>query len=376
MQKVIWHVGAWSNNVGDRVLQAANTDILRERYNGDLRFVYVNTQETYFSKQLIDKMNTEADLLLIGGGGLIFHRPMDHSHSGWQLNIDLKNIDMIKVPIAVHGIGYNKFPYDTHVFPQSMWNSIQAVADKSEAFSVRDLGTYNAMKKYVNMDKIMVVPDAGMFVKAEPFYHQCLQNDKMKIGLNWASDRQEQRFSSEKEAELAMRTLLESCKTIVGKYDAKIYLIEHLLRNDTNYKTKDKLHKMAKDILGEDVVILYDELNEELYPPFDYTAGFFANIYKQMHLVFGMRAHACLIPFSFGVPAIGIGEHNKVRWALQEMELERLLLKDISNGYKIKRIVDDVIDNNQKYKLLMHKRKIVLNGKKDEFLSNVCKLIK
>jgi hypothetical protein len=95
MSKVIWHVGAWANNVGDRVLQKSTEDMIRERCNEEVCFVHINCQQTYFFPDLIEKMNREADMLLIGGGGLIFHRPMDRSHSGWQFNIDKDNIKNI-----------------------------------------------------------------------------------------------------------------------------------------------------------------------------------------------------------------------------------------------------------------------------------------
>ncbi len=237
MAKVIWHVGAWANNYGDRILQVGNTNILREHCSREeLRFVYIDTQKTYFSDALIEKMNAEADLLYIGGGGLIFHRPMDCSHSGWQFNIDTNNISKIKIPIAVYGIGYNKFPYDEHVFPLSMWKNLGTMINRADFFSVRNEGTYNELMKHsvaVDMDKVCIVPDAGMFVKPDPFYHPCLDGDHIKIGINWATDRPEQRFSSYDESKKALSRMMSICEDVITDYggNVKMYIIEHLMPN-------------------------------------------------------------------------------------------------------------------------------------------------
>lgn len=379
MSKVVWHVGAWANNYGDRVLQAANTNILKDRCKEDLQFVYIDTQKTYFSEALIEKMNAEADLMLIGGGGLIFHRPIDKSHSGWQVNIDTKSIDKIKVPIAVYGIGYNKFAYDRHVFPQLMWDNIQVMVDKSEVFSVRNWGTYRAMEEHgIKMDKIEVVPDAGMFIKAEPFNHRVFQNDKIKIGLNWAADRPEQRFISDQRLNQSMRATLELCRDVVEKYDAKVYLIEHLLRNDMNAEIKDQLHDMVADILGFDAVVLYEELYEELYPPFDYTAGFFADIYRQMDLVYGMRGHACIVPFGQNTPVIGIGQHKKVKWFLDEVGLAEFCVPEIakqSHRDKFMSLTDKVLSDPLKHRELTAATFQSEERTKDNFIDKIAMIL-
>lgn len=377
MNRIVYHLGGWyGNNYGDRILQVATQDILREHYDGNITFVAVDNQKTYWSPQLIYKMNKEADMLLIGGGGFIMHRPEDSSHSGWQFNIKQEDVKRIQVPMVAYGLGYNRFPHDQHVFPQSMWDNVQEVINHSQMFSVRNHGTLQSIKNAgVDCSKVKVVPDPGMFIKPTPYKHRCLDKPGLKIGVNWATDRADQRFGSGALASKAMYNFFYALSDVATKHNAHIYLIDHLLREDRNREWKDLLHIAARSALSDKVSIMYDETYEELFPPFDYTAGFFADIYRQMDFVIGMRGHACLVPFSSGVPTIGLGSHNKVKWALEEMGMEKFLLDDPNDSAKVHLFVDDMINNTHEYKSRLYDRKMELGAVKNDFMSNAIKLI-
>lgn len=378
MLPVIWHLGAWGDNFGDRVLQMANTNILREKCKKDLQFVYVNCQKTYFNEALINKMNKESAMLYIGGGGLIFHRPMDKSASGWQFNIRTEDIDKIKIPIVVYGIGYNSFPYDRFSFSDDMWKNIQKLIDKSALFSVRNNGTLEKIKQHCpNTQKVTVVPDAGMFAKPDPFPHKIFDTKKLKIGVNFATDRPDQRF--ENSSDMSIRIVMEGCKRLASEFGAQIYLIEHLIENDLTREMKRKLHDIAKRELGSNVCILYDELQQELYPPFEYKAGFFVYIYRQMDVVFGMRGHANIIPFGQNTPFIGIGEHNKVKWFLDDVMRSRFYVS-LANGEnseeKMVELVREIMKDKEQHKAQMAMTLATFSYIKDAFMERVAKIIK
>lgn len=378
MKKVIWHVGAWAGNYGDRVLQAANTQILKEHCSYDTEFVYINAQQTYFSDYLIDKMNKEADLLLIGGGGLLFHRPMDNSHSGWQFNIDSYNLERINIPIAVYGIGYNKFPYDGHKFAPEMWDNVLSLIEKSSIFSVRNKGTRDiVVDNGAPSEKINIVPDAGMFINADKFAHQGLDHSNLKIGFNWATDRPEQRFGSEKRALKAMKRTLKACSEIAQENHAIVYVIEHLMPNDLCSDSKKTLRKMAYDILEDRVVFTRDGLFDGLYPPFEYTAGFFAHIYKTMDLVIGMRGHAGIIPFGQNTPVIGIGAHNKVKWFFEDIGIPEcfISLEGDNDFDRLIELSNNMLQNPGPHKARMLTSHRLLNNTKDIFMRSIVSLL-
>jgi len=76
-KKVIYHVGAWAGNFGDSIIQQSMKTNLSEISENKLEFRYKNCQQTEFTEELINEINDKGDLLLVGGGGLVFYRPQD-----------------------------------------------------------------------------------------------------------------------------------------------------------------------------------------------------------------------------------------------------------------------------------------------------------
>ena len=77
------------------------------------------------------------------------------------------------------------------------------------------------------MTGITVVPDSTMFADAYGFNPSCLDNSKLKIGLNFASDRWLQRFD-DKAAEM-LNTVLNVCSEKAIEHNAYVYIFEHLI---------------------------------------------------------------------------------------------------------------------------------------------------
>ena len=343
--KNVWHIGGWGPNFGDRVLQIATTDIIRQKSKDDLSFTYIDTQKTIWDHNLINKMNNEADLIVVGGGGFLFKRSIEDklSTSGWQLNMTAEQIRGIKKPIIAYGLGYNKFPSDPNNFSNYTIDNIQTFINKCDFFSFRNYGSYFAIKDMgIDVSKASIVPDAAVFAKPDLFEHECFDNKKIKIGINWATDRPDQRFGSAEESDRKMKIFFNAIREIVHELGAHVYLIDHLLKEDRNVVEKEKLHYVVKDILGDNVTILYNELNKELFPPFDYRAGFFTDIYRKMDLTIGMRGHANIIPFGQCVPNIGIGLHNKVKWFMEQVGRKEYLI-DLKDDNSIIRNTRSII---------------------------------
>lgn len=330
--KTIWVFGGYSNmNVGDSALQSAITHIVKERSKHDIQFRYFDTQNTLVTPDLISIMNREADLLLLGGGGFVFRSINPNNVSGWQFNIKTEDIKKINVPIALYGIGYNRFPYDTEPLNLSVWNNIEEFFKKSSVVSVRNRGTLRDLKEHgLTVDKISVAPDAGMFVKAQEFNHSIFDNQNIKIGLNWATDRMLERFKSFDDYDASLNLVFSVCDKIIRQYNAKVYLIEHLMiKNQTHKNVKDNLKNRIRGKAGFHIV---SEEIPYLYPPFEYYAGFFANIYKKMDMVMGMRGHSLIIPFGQNVPVVGLGQHNKVKYFLEDCDMSSMHVK-LNEGY-------------------------------------------
>jgi hypothetical protein len=135
--------------------------------------------------------------------------------------------------------------------------------------------------------------------------------DKPVLGINWAGDVPEKRFSSNEEHDLFM-DLLNFCKRWVADTGGKILYIPHLMIYDF-----DKFESF-KDHLGDSVVGLHKEC-PWLYPEQLATVPLFVGAYKACTAVLGMRGHANILPFGQGVPAFGYGSQEKVKFFQEEV---------------------------------------------------------
>lgn len=269
---------------------------------------------------MIDKLNAEADLLVIGGGGLIFNRPEDHSVSGWQFNILLEDIDKIEVPIVVYGIGYNRFPYDANDFPPVLNAHLKKVQNRSALFSVRNHGTRREVERRgLDPQKLRVIPDAGVFSPNTPLTIPGLDPSRPVIGVNVAGDRPHHRFPGRtaapaEEERRYYELLADALANIVKNENAQVLFLPHILEID------EEARPIFRSRLGDDLICLKEAL-PQLYPPSAITASFLVGAYDQCNLVLGMRGHACLLAYGRGVPFLALGGHAKTSFLLEDIGL-------------------------------------------------------
>ena len=339
--KTIWHVGGYNRNYGDFVLLESIRENLEKQSDIPLNFVNIDCQSTRFFSELIDELNEKADMLLIGGGGFIMNRHEDNSLSGWQWSIKNEDINRIKVPIVVYGIGYNKFYYDNRGFKEQMNESLLLTQNKAKLFSVRNNGTKEELiNRGLNKDKIEVIPDSGMFITPLKINASFLKQNRMLIGLNFVSDRPQFTFPddyNQSKSEI-MNELLKTCKYFIKKYNALILNIDHILGLD------DEINDLFKRELGKDYLVLSEEL-PQIYLPSLVNAHFLAYIYQQMSFVIGMRGHSNIISFGMGTPFIAMGTHNKNRFFTKDIGEEKYLI-DLRD-YKITAKCDIIIKKSE-----------------------------
>lgn len=368
LEKNICHVGAWGGNYGDSVIQASIKENLSKISPFKLNFDYLNCQRTEFNLDLIERINKSADILIIGGGGLIFHRPQDNSKSGWQWNIEKELIEKIKIPFVIYGIGYNKFEYDDADFLSVTNSHLAKTVELASLFSVRNNGTKRELvKRGCNPNKIEVVPDSGMFLSSTPVNIPGLDVDRLKIGFNWTTDRQNQTFPEpwKENRDKFVKLCLESLNYAIDKYRAQVVYIGHM-GGTFDSEIIDELRRGLKEKL-----IVTDEVLPDLYFPSMEKAFLFVDIYRQMDLVVGMRGHANIVAFGQNVPMIGIGSHGKVRYFLDDIGRGKYFFDVRSQGNtydvgKMNELISDVIENNSRQKLEMRQefesQKLIFDG--------------
>lgn len=313
--KTLWHVGGWNRNYGDFAIQAGMMSRLMAESPAPLQFVPIDCQRTRFHRALVETMNRDADLLLIGGGGMVFHRPEDQSQSGWQWNISFEDLNAIKIPVVVYGIGYNKFFYDSTDFKTEMNDHLAATQEKASLFSVRNHGTQQELiRRGLNDRKIECIPDAGMYAPACPITIPGLQTNRLIIGLNWAGDRIEQRwpYPAQETMEIHARALAKSLRRILDHHDGQCLFVSHIVGID------DTILPVLRPILEHRLLEL-ERAIPEIYPPSVYQLPFLADAYRQCNMVIGMRGHANIVPFGQNVPVMGLGSHNKNKFFLEQI---------------------------------------------------------
>ncbi|RJQ47246.1 MAG: methyltransferase domain-containing protein [Nitrospiraceae bacterium] len=349
-KKLIWHAGAWSGNFGDNIIQQSIADNLRALSEHHLEFKYINCQKTTFTKDVISEMNREADLFLLGGGGLVFYRPQDGSTSGWQFNIDFDLIDKIKVPFVVYGVGFNKFEYDNNDFLPITNKHLVKTVEKATLFSVRNAGTKRELiNRGCDGRKIEVIPDSGMFLESKDVIIPGLKEDRLKVAVNWTTDRENQSFPDpwEENRDAFIKDLIYLLKYLRDIKNAQIIYVGHM-GGDFDRGIIRKL----RDGLGEGLFVTDEEV-PFLYPAESERAKALAGIYKKMDLVLGMRGHANIVSFGQHVPFIPIGSHRKNRYFIEDIGEPQYILdarNEIQiNGDRMIRIVERLLNEKHEY---------------------------
>ena len=275
--KVIWHLGAWSRNYGDFALLNGLQSVLAEDTAVPLRFQPVHCQKTWLHPDLIERLNQEADMLLVGGGGLIFNRPEDDSHSGWQFNIRSQDIAKIRVPLVVYAIGYNRFFYDSNGFKAQLDESLSLVQQKSAFFSVRNQGTRDELLgRGLDPARIEVIADPGMYCPASPITLPGLGAEGLKIGVNWAGDRDSFRFPPPVEAtrDAVIDALCDALLEALEKHGGgRVVYIPHLRHID------EAAAGRFAERLGAAFYNVIEEL-PYLYPPSSVQVPFLDNRFR------------------------------------------------------------------------------------------------
>lgn len=319
----VWHIGAWNRNIGDWALAHSMHRLLNEQAHErglHLCFSLVDSQRTKFHPALVDQMNEEADLILVGGGGLIFFRTEDQSVSGWSFNIAPADLERLRPPVVVYGIGYNRFAYDPSGFPEATGPHLRQLQAKAALFSVRNQGTRQALVEQFGLDPagIDVIPDPAIRLYDRPIEVPARRGLGPIIAINWAGDRPQHRYPApaEANAQYFFDVLRQALRRCVEQLDAQVMFLPHLNHVDT-----DEYEAFAADFPTGTIFSTHLELPFLYPPPGELLAPhvpFFTNVYRQAGLVLTMRFHSAVLAFGAGTPFLRIGSHPKLRYFVAE----------------------------------------------------------
>ena len=291
-----WHVYARYYNFGDYGLGIGVRNLFQRYFDPDLLFKLFDTHDLEFDRRLVRKMNSEADLLLLGGGGLI-----NEFRGRWMFHMPDRMIRAARVPIVVYGIGYNQFRGQEQIHSALVAN-VRCLQENAAAFSVRNDGSREALAELgIEAEE---VPDPGFFVDAS-YPPSPVEGDYAVVQL--AADMK--RFRGFRDEEL----IPQICRVIrhILKSGCRVVLAPHV-------KTDIAL---CRDVLsnldGDDGVMLWN-LMRVLRDEYNLEG---LSTYRHARFVIGMRGHAQIFPIGMGVPVITVGNHPKHLELLRKLRL-------------------------------------------------------
>jgi polysaccharide pyruvyl transferase WcaK-like protein len=307
--KLLIHIGVHNSanrNAGDTLLFSVVRrafDTIIGPFNWELQQAW-----SEFTPEVAERINTTADGIVLGGGGLLLRdqEGSDVSNSGWQWNSSISAVDVINIPLIIFAIGYNRFRGQKE-FDPIFTQHIRKVAEKARFFGLRNNGSINAVSDYLSPDTTINLRHqfcpTTVIWQLYPEYRTVVGDhvklNKKIFSFNAAFDRTEHRFGENLHEVLSS---LAKAVQVPEKRGWSIIVTAH--------------KKMDRDIEPylDDAGVNFNTVDLTGANP-DEIMNFYANV----DFAFGMRGHAQMIPFGLRRPIMSIISHDKMRYFLDDI---------------------------------------------------------
>jgi polysaccharide pyruvyl transferase WcaK-like protein len=304
--------GRGKGNAGDSALGTAFDNLFKEEFPGS-QITFMNCRKI-FTENDIEVIN-QHDILVVSGGGLFLYDTFENNESDWQWGISEELLEQISIPIIVYAIGYNKFRGQRD-FNSKFDKTVKLLVEKSLFFSVRNSGSGNAIKKHI--------PEYLHKKISLNFCPTMLLNEKYKlkhqtansVGFVLAGDRLSNRHKNIKQYSDEIKKFTD----YLSKIGKKTILINHQKPaflhqpNRLSFKTDTWLQNQ---IQFDDIIDLFQADTRKIY-----------ETYSNVDTVVCDRGHAQMIPFSLGCKILTPISHNKLKWFLDDMQLNEFGIEE------------------------------------------------
>lgn len=291
-------------NAGDAVLLQATRDLF-QRQIGITQWKLKNFL-TPVTEREIEEINSNAYLLLIGGGGVLLgdQSGADYSKSGWPWACPTELLNEIRVPIIVFALGYNQFRGQPD-FDPIFTDNIRALVDRSSFFSLRNQGGVQAIRNYLDDDllkqKVCLQPcptTISWHLYPELINSQPTNGNKT-IAFNFAYDRREYRYGG-KEKQIEQQIAM-----VLKKYTGQGWQLVVANHMPKDAEVEETLNHVGVPFQHVD---LSKSLPEDVF-----------RFYNGIDLAIGVRKHAQMIPFGLRRNIIPLICHDEPVWFLEDI---------------------------------------------------------
>ncbi|MDN5736779.1 hypothetical protein [Brevibacterium antiquum] len=153
-------IPTWGN-YGDKALFPVVRDVFRvmgsggstasARSGGEVDFTSAAALRREVDLALVERINSSADAVVVGGGGLFLQDTNPNRLSGWQWKISAEALAAIEVPLIIYALGDNRFPGQPE-FDELMHTHVSQVLDQSVFFGLRNTGSIETMTSFLGVD--------------------------------------------------------------------------------------------------------------------------------------------------------------------------------------------------------------------------------
>jgi len=291
-----WHVYARHHNFGDYALGLGLRNIFEAYFPRPMIFELVDVHSLVFDAATVARLNASAQLMLVGGGGLIRGRG-----DQWLFKLPAAQLLDIAVPIVCYGLGYNNFPSEPEVGPQVIEN-LRALQAQALGFSVRNDGTQERLARLGF--EAPEVPDPGFFVAGD-YPRPPVPQPYVVVQLAYAIP------GIREFSEVALVAALVPVIKFLRRRGYSVVLAPHV-------ETDSRPTNLLLEALGHPAGVstwpwhhlMRDENTREGLA-----------YYQHAQFVIGMRGHAQICPIGLGVPVITIASHAKHTGLLAHLNL-------------------------------------------------------
>ena len=312
MSRRVLHVGAWGRNWGDHAIKFAmrrSLDVAFSARQLSADWEYADIQATDF-----DGFDfSPYDLVIVGGGGLLWDKPELKSYTGWQWRIPAEQLLEIEPPLVLYGLGWTRFPYHDPTGSEVMWSHLRIAASKAALVSVRNRETRDLLRQH-GIGKVDHIPDPA--IDLGPPVGSINIGCKL-LGLCWASDKPEMRFGNQMRYDHWLECYAKYLKTVIDQTDYGIIMVEHIGGMD------DAAHDIFKSYMGDRFISYQNYIGAARLAdngrPLTESVPEYFGVYDNCDAVFSSRKHGIWIPAGKSIPTLGFGFLNEVRWTLQSV---------------------------------------------------------